>query len=181
MSVHTVGWPNFALQWIRLCSNFKFVVMVENTWNQVWLSNFALKAWSVLQKSSLYARWNVKLAKGNEYSHVARRVLLVDHPQLHGPWLSTEKRTMTKEFVAEIFHRNFPVWFWWSSHKNLMENVKVLFQILCPWGSEVKKLCELTHSLPPSLGASEICGFEAWPHSLHCLAGRFWSLIVEGT
>ncbi len=52
---------------------------------------------------------NVNLAKGNEYSHVARRVLLVYHPQLHGQWLSTEKRTKTKEFMAEIFHRNFPV------------------------------------------------------------------------
>jgi hypothetical protein len=49
------------------------------------------------------------LAKGNEYSHVARRVLLVYHTQLHGFWLSTEKRTKAKQFVADIFHRNFPV------------------------------------------------------------------------
>jgi hypothetical protein len=60
--------------------------------------------------------------------------------------LSTEKRTKTKEFMAEIFHRNFPVWFWWSSHKSLMENFKGLFQVLCPRGSEVSFVSSLTPS-----------------------------------
>jgi len=46
---------------------------------------------------------------------------------------------------------------------------------------EDQKWALWAHSLPPSLGASEICGLEALPHSLHCLAGRFWILIVEGT
>jgi len=65
----------------------------------------------VARASKIYfvCQVNVKLAKGNEYSHVARRVLLVYHTQLHGFWLSTEKRTKAKQFVADIFHRNFPV------------------------------------------------------------------------
>ncbi len=122
--------------------------MVENTWNrcQIWLSNLALKAWPVLQKSSLYARWMLNWPKDMNTA-MWHEVLLVYHPQLHGLWLSTEKRTMTKELVAEIFHQNFPVWFWWSSHKNLMENFKVLFEVMCPWGSEVSFVSSLTPSL----------------------------------
>ncbi len=126
----------------QICSNgWKYLKSLSSVAVQ-----FGPKSMARDSKIFFVRQVNVNLAKGNEYSHVARRVLLVYHPQLHGQWLSTEKRTKTKEFMAEIFHRNFPVWFWWSSHKSLMENFKGLFQVLCPRGSEVSFVSSLTPS-----------------------------------
>jgi hypothetical protein len=70
---------------------------------------FVPKSMARASKIFFVCQVNVKLAKGNEYSHVARRVLFSLSSSVTWTVVVHRKRTKTEEFVAEIFHRSFPV------------------------------------------------------------------------
>jgi hypothetical protein len=111
---------------------------------------FGPKSMARASKIFFVCQVNVKLAKGNVYSHVARRVLLVYHAQLHGLWLSTEKKDKDKRICG----RNISPKFSCLILLEFSQKAYGKFQSFVASFVSLRirsELCELIHSLPPGV------------------------------